>query len=443
MEVFTKIAKLKVELDSLPRRNNGLEVSLEYLFRDEWNYHSNNQQESTLSFAETKKLIMSKQLIPDKSIKEQYELLGHNQAVNYITQLIQSGEDISQDIIFRLHTILLSESNAVNDPTLPPKKNRKLNIGEFKKYGNHVKNRAGELQRFTKPEETPQKMSELLDWYRKTSLKQDYPIIKLAVLFHYRYVSIHPFEDGNGRTARLLTNFILMRNGYPPIIVRKEEWVNYLVALQQADNGDLEPFVDLMGNYLVRSLETKIKSIKANEVQDFREFEMELDLLEEQLKASNSKVIVKKSPKAIERVYDFVLTPLINKFANGCMNFFRFYGEAKFSPTSDKNGNFLSKEDSIVYGKMKLDPNNELMIIKCEFRKFKYPGFNIAFTNGFFIQFDNLKYIVSNYNKEVSYEKFYSQNLTETEIDNLIKSEMLRHKSEIERRIQAKKEQLK
>jgi Fic family protein len=94
-------------------------------------------------------------------------------------------------------------------------------------------------------------MQALCGWIERSE-----PILHPAVtgaLAHYNMVRIHPFDDGNGRGARLLMNLILMRRGYPPAIIRNDEREDYLDALDQADRGDMGPFVELTVRALVRT----------------------------------------------------------------------------------------------------------------------------------------------------------------------------------------------
>lgn len=78
-------------------------------------------------------------------------------------------------------------------------------------------------------------MSDLVDWYNEEERKGELSPVELAALFHYRYIRIHPFEDGNGRIARLMVNYILSRHGWPMIVVRSRKKQEYLEALHQTD----------------------------------------------------------------------------------------------------------------------------------------------------------------------------------------------------------------
>jgi Fic family protein len=99
------------------------------------------------------------------------------------------------------------------------------------------------------------KMRELLDWYDEN--KETMHPVKLAALFHFKYVYIHPFIDGNGRSARLLMNLILLRNGYPLTVIRNTDRVDYMSALEKASTtGNTDDFVEFIAQAVDRSFDT-------------------------------------------------------------------------------------------------------------------------------------------------------------------------------------------
>ena len=110
-----------------------------------------------------------------------------------------------------------------------------IHAGQYKTRPNSVITRYGDRFEYASPEETPSLMADLVDWYNKAEQEGKLTPIELAVLFHYRYIRIRPFEDGNGRIARLMVNFILTRHDYPMIVVRSRKKSEYLEALHQAD----------------------------------------------------------------------------------------------------------------------------------------------------------------------------------------------------------------
>lgn len=110
-----------------------------------------------------------------------------------------------------------------------------IHAGQYKTRPNSVFTRYGDRFEYASPEETPGLMADLVDWYNRAEQEGKLSPVELAALFHYRYIRIHPFEDGNGRIARLMVNFILSRHDYPMIVVRSRKKSEYLEALHQTD----------------------------------------------------------------------------------------------------------------------------------------------------------------------------------------------------------------
>lgn len=118
------------------------------------------------------------------------------------------------------------------------------------------------------PQETPMLMGELVQWYRDEEEKKILHPVALAALLHYRFVRIHPFDDGNGRISRLLMNYVLLRHHLPPVIIRSSGKKNYLFALNQADAGDIDSFVQYTAEQLIWSFELNIKAARGEEVEE-------------------------------------------------------------------------------------------------------------------------------------------------------------------------------
>jgi Fic family protein len=110
-----------------------------------------------------------------------------------------------------------------------------IKVGTYKTRPNSVITPTGEVFDYASPEETPALMSDLVGWYNDEERKGVLSPVELSALFHYRYIRIHPFEDGNGRIARLVMNYILLRHDYPMIVVRTDDRNNYLKVLHQCD----------------------------------------------------------------------------------------------------------------------------------------------------------------------------------------------------------------
>ncbi len=144
---------------------------------------------------------------------------------------------LTQNFIRQLHRTILREDYKVYR-TLPGgiSTSYTVHAGQYKTRPNSVITRYGDRFDYASPEETPALMTGLVDWYNEAEASGEYTPVELAALFHYRYIRIHPFEDGNGRIARLMVNYIFARHGWPMIVVRSRIKAEYLEALHKADS---------------------------------------------------------------------------------------------------------------------------------------------------------------------------------------------------------------
>ena len=142
-----------------------------------------------------------------------------------------------------------------------------------------------------------------MDWYRNEG--NDFHPVDLASMLHYKFVRIHPFDDGNGRVARLLLNYVLLKNNFPPIIIKSSDKKNYLSTLHKADVGDLEAFSKYIAEQLIWSLEISIKAAKGESIDESNDWEKKLAMMKiDVFKDMNKYVIYKKSKESIK---DFIL----------------------------------------------------------------------------------------------------------------------------------------
>jgi hypothetical protein len=138
-------------------------------------------------------------------------------------------------------------------------------------------------------------MAELMRWNRDQEEKLDlHPLIH-ASLFHHKFLTIHPFDDGNGRLARILMNLILMRHGYPPVVVKLAARDSYVAALRRADAGETEGIVRLLGQNLVDAETLYLRGAKGESIEDLDDVDKEVALLKQELF---------KAPKPVELRYD-------------------------------------------------------------------------------------------------------------------------------------------
>jgi Fic family protein len=213
-----------------------------------------------------------------------------------VEDVVKDERPLTESFIRELHKLLLKESYkspTVTKDGIPAQKI--IKVGEYKTQTNYVLAKTGETFYFATPEETPALMDDLIQWYRKKSEDKKTNPILLAAEFHYKFIRIHPFDDGNGRTARILMNFILMRVGFPPVIIKTEDKMNYLSVLQQADAGILEPFLEYITENLVRSLEIMISGAKGESIEEDGDFEKEMALLKQKFENSGEEIEIFKN----------------------------------------------------------------------------------------------------------------------------------------------------
>lgn len=330
MDDFKKSIEFKKELDALRPLSQEDEKRIMDKFRLDWNYHSNHLEGNTLTFGETKALILYGITADGKPIKDHFEITGHNDAINWVLDIVKEDRPLTESFIRELHKLILKEPYETEAITLDGKRSKKLvRVGEYKTSDNHVKTSTGEIFRFASAEETPAKMHDLLVWYNDEIAKEDVNPILLAAEFHYKYIRIHPFDDGNGRTARILMNFIFMKFGYPPVIIKTEDKENYFVALQQADVGLLTPFVEYINSNLIESLKIMISGAKGEEIEELDDVEKEIALLKQRFSGEKKYFESAKSEEAFHFCYDQVISKFINEivFQSRKMNEFYFKSE--------------------------------------------------------------------------------------------------------------------
>lgn len=206
-------------------------------FMVDFNYNSNHIEGNTLTYGQTEILLLLGKVVGEANVKDVQDMTASNVTLNMMKEeaLVQ-GTPLTQNLIRTLHRTLLREDYTVYR-NLPGGMTTHYTVhaGQYKTRPNSVITRYGDCFEYASPEETPALMTDLVDWYNQAEREGKLSPVELATLFHYRYIRIHPFEDGNGRIARLLVNYILTKHNYPMIVVRSRLKSNYLEALHQAD----------------------------------------------------------------------------------------------------------------------------------------------------------------------------------------------------------------
>ncbi|MFF5381377.1 Fic family protein [Pedobacter suwonensis] len=245
--LYEKKARLET---SRPLPNSALHRIKEDLTL-EWTYNSNSIEGNTLSLKETQMVLQEGITVKGKSLREHFEAYNHEKAIDYLYTLVNKDYTLRSIDILSLHGLVL---RSIEDD-----------------YAGRLRNGGVRIvgANFTPP--SANKVSDLLD--QLITFINDNPLglsdIILASIFHHKLVWIHPFFDGNGRTVRLAMNLLLMRRGFPPAIILKNDRKKYYEALNQANKGNYYKLCLLMLQALERSLNIYINALPGNHYGDY------------------------------------------------------------------------------------------------------------------------------------------------------------------------------
>ncbi len=242
-------------------------------FSLEFNFNSNHIEGNTLTYGQTEILLLFGKVIGDAKMKDLEEMKAHSIGLKMILEEAKTNNPLTETFIRQVHKILLREDYTVYR-NLPGgiTTSYTVHAGCYKTRPNSVITPSGERFEYASPEETPMLMTDLIQWYQTEDTKGELNPLELAALFHYRYIRIHPFEDGNGRIARLIMNYILARHNYPLIVVPTMRKHEYLSALSSVDDvvGELptlgarasleqiQPFVSYLEKLMTVEMRTDI-----------------------------------------------------------------------------------------------------------------------------------------------------------------------------------------
>lgn len=208
----------------------------------EWTYNSNAIEGNTMTLRETRMVLEVGVTISGKPLREHLEVINHKEAIEFVESLVQSKTPITERDLKDIHAIIL----------------RKVDDSYAGRYRDIQVRITG--SKHTPPEalHLPQLMKEFVQTYLTNPTGHP---VEQAALAHYHLVSIHPFVDGNGRTARLLMNLILLKHGFFPAIILKNDRRKYYNELEQAHAEKMDPFVFFVGRSLERTLALYLEAI--------------------------------------------------------------------------------------------------------------------------------------------------------------------------------------
>jgi len=241
--LLTIIDNKKAQLDKTRPLPSALVQNLKQWFAIELTYSSNALEGNTLNERETALVVEKGLTIAGKTVKEHLEAINHAQALEIIYEYAQKKRaDITLQDILTLHHLILK---GIDDK----------HAGTFRKTVVRI---AGSKIKLPDPIKIPELMDDFITWLHTT---KEHPVT-IAADAHYDLVAIHPFVDGNGRTARLVMNLLLIQAGYPPAIIEPKERNQYLDALAHADtSGDKETFRQFIYKAVIASLDIYLDAI--------------------------------------------------------------------------------------------------------------------------------------------------------------------------------------
>lgn len=249
-DILKRLTEKKRKLDGYRPLPSPIVTNLQEWFKVELTYTSNAIEGNTLNRKETALVVEEGITVRGKTLKEHLEAINHADAMDFIQGLVRKKrEDITQRDVLDIHALILKK---IDDE----------NAGRYRNVAVRIR---GADVILPNPMKVPELMDEFFVWLQGKNV--DHPVT-IAADAHLRLVSIHPFVDGNGRTARLLLNLLLMQTGYPPALVRKEDRDIYIDSIEKAQlTNQREDYYKVIYRAIDRSLDIYLDAVEGKTLQ--------------------------------------------------------------------------------------------------------------------------------------------------------------------------------
>jgi Fic family protein len=423
--ILNRIDQLQQEIEKSGNLTPELAKRINYKFRLDWNYYSNIMEGNTLTKLETKQVMMDNVTINGKPFKDVAEMRGHDKEVLDIFKIGKGEVRISESRIKEMHKTIMHE----DDP-----ENKKL-IGKWKTDDNYVLNYKNERIDFLPHAEVPDEIHKLLNetnaeidaFYHKK--KQSKHPALIAFDFHLRYLSIHPFYDGNGRTGRLLLNLLLISFGYPPIILSSKSRDSYNKTLTeiQGYGANPEDLYVMLGELLTQSQQLTIDAIAGKNIEDEDDIDKEITLWKAKLDADENEVI-ERSEEVVKRIYSQSIRQIFTQFISKMKQFDELFLSVEYSNVLGNQGaicNELEYFEQWVNGELEDNTHGteDRITLSVRHKAFKKNGNNPFDTS------TSLSFLFKRYNYGLedkkgrinqAYTKLYSENYTKDEASEIV-----------------------
>lgn len=253
--------QLREEIASKKPVESDLWKTIEEKLLIEWTYNSNAIEGSTLTQGETLFFLKNGLTVEGKPFKDFLDAKNHAEAIEFLYDVINNNRQVTTSLIREFNALLLSgvkKTPAIDEHGKKTEKD--ATPGEYKKHPNHVLQADGTIHKYVEPIQVSAEMDCLCDWVSE-NIDKLHPVIVAAVA-HYNMVRIHPFDDGNGRGARILMNLILIKKGFPPAIIKNENRRKYIEALTEADKGNLNKFTEFIAEACIDTQKSVLDNLK-------------------------------------------------------------------------------------------------------------------------------------------------------------------------------------
>jgi Fic family protein len=364
---------------------------------------------NTLTLAETRSVMVGNLTVGGKPLKDVLEMKGHDEIISEILRVGKGEARLSEARIRQIHQAIMHEED--------PEKRRQ--IGVWKTMPNYLYNYQGERYDFAPPSEVPERMHDLLN---RTNAAIDAIVAKkknaphpldVALQFHLDYVTIHPFYDGNGRTARILTNLLLISLGYPPFWVKDDERRAYgqYLADTQGEGGHPDLFFAFAADLILRSQHLVLAAMAGQEIAEPDDLEKQVSLLKQRLaQGRDDEVKQEKTDEVVKQIFASDIQPLIDTVINRLRQF-----EPLFKSRSVNYvvaGVTYANVDEFFANKKTIN-SIDFDYTLCDFRKAALRTFNAQVRLK--IQFHPFVYEVKKTDGTIMASKLYHQHLTDEE----------------------------
>lgn len=326
--IFDPIDALKAQLQSLLPMKPEDQQRLDKKIRLEFNYNSNHIEGNTLTYGETELLLIFDKTTGNHDMREYEEMKAHDVAYNIINEWAADKErPLTETAIKNLHALLLVRpfwKDAITPDGQATR--RQIKVGDYKEHPNSVRLQNGELFHYASVADTPIKMGELIQWFRDEEEKKELHPVALAALLHYKFVLIHPFDDGNGRLSRLLMNYVLLKYNWPPVVIKTAKKKEYLFALNQADSGEISKFIEYIISQTEWGLDLYIKAANGESLEEKGDLEKEIEVFKKQQLSTGS---ITKHPTGVYKIFTHFSDIVWREIKGALVQFDNFFGESK------------------------------------------------------------------------------------------------------------------